>query len=207
MPCFDQPDLKARWTARAQPAAGWAAVSNGARVGAHRQARPASASCSRKRSRSRRICSRSRRASSASRPPSATGRTFRMFHRETDAAKVARNRDAIFDLHANALAWLEDYTGIPYPFGKFDFVADPVVPVRRHGAPGRDLLQRERPAARRVARRRISMLGRASVDLARDVAHVVRRSRDDEMVQRRVDEGGVREFHGREDREPVVSRR
>ena len=28
------------------------------------------------------------------------GRTFRMFHRETDAAKVARNREAIFDLHA-----------------------------------------------------------------------------------------------------------
>ena len=26
-----------------------------------------------------------------------------MFHRETDAAKVARNRDAIFDLHARAL--------------------------------------------------------------------------------------------------------
>ena len=48
-----------------------------------------------------------------------------MFHRETDAAKVARNRDAIFDLHARALAWLEDYTGIPYPFGKFDFVLIP----------------------------------------------------------------------------------
>ncbi len=48
-----------------------------------------------------------------------------MFHRETDAAKVARNRDAVFDLHATALAWLEDYTGIPYPFGKFDFVAIP----------------------------------------------------------------------------------
>jgi aminopeptidase N len=48
-----------------------------------------------------------------------------MFHRETDAAKVARNRDAIFDLHARALAWLEDYTGIPYAFGKFDFVLIP----------------------------------------------------------------------------------
>ena len=48
-----------------------------------------------------------------------------MFHRETDAAKVARNRDAIFDLQARALAWLEDYTGIPYPFGKFDFVLIP----------------------------------------------------------------------------------
>ena len=48
-----------------------------------------------------------------------------MFHRETDAAKVARNRDAIFDLHARALAWLEDYTAIPYPFGKFDIVLIP----------------------------------------------------------------------------------
>ena len=48
-----------------------------------------------------------------------------MLHRETDAAKVARNRDAIFDLHAAALAWLENYTGIPYPFGKFDFVLIP----------------------------------------------------------------------------------
>ena len=48
-----------------------------------------------------------------------------MFHRETDAAKVARNRDALFDLHAKSLAWLEDYTGIKYPWGKFDFVLIP----------------------------------------------------------------------------------
>ena len=48
-----------------------------------------------------------------------------MFHRETDAAKVARNREAIFDLHAAALAWLEQYTGIPYPWGKFDFLLVP----------------------------------------------------------------------------------
>ena len=53
------------------------------------------------------------------------GRTFRMFHRETDTSKVARNRDAIFDLHASALAWLEDYTTLAYPFGKFDFVLIP----------------------------------------------------------------------------------
>ena len=38
---------------------------------------------------------------------------------------MARNRDAIFDLHAKALSWLEDYTGIPYPFQKFDFVLVP----------------------------------------------------------------------------------
>ena len=29
------------------------------------------------------------------------------------------------DLHAQALSWLEEYTGIPYPFGKFDFVLIP----------------------------------------------------------------------------------
>jgi aminopeptidase N len=53
------------------------------------------------------------------------GRTLRMYHRETDTAKVALNRDAIFELHGKALAWLEEYTGIPYPFDKFDFVLVP----------------------------------------------------------------------------------
>src|SRR5688500_11710450 len=48
-----------------------------------------------------------------------------MFQRETDAAKVRRNRDVIFDLHATALEFLERYTAIPYAFGKFDFVAIP----------------------------------------------------------------------------------
>jgi aminopeptidase N len=40
-------------------------------------------------------------------------------------AKVARNREAIFDLHATALDWLETYTAIPYAFGKFDVVLIP----------------------------------------------------------------------------------
>src|SRR5207253_6465644 len=53
------------------------------------------------------------------------GCELRMFHRETDAAKVARNRDALFDLHASALAWLEDYTAIPYSFEKLDFILIP----------------------------------------------------------------------------------
>ena len=65
-----------------------------------------------------------------------------MFHRETDAAKVARNRDAIFDLHAAALAWLEDYTAIPYPFGKFDFVLIPSFQFGGMEHAGRDPLQR-----------------------------------------------------------------
>lgn len=53
------------------------------------------------------------------------GRRFTMYHRETDTSRVRRNAPAIFDLHATALAWLEAYTGIAYPFGKFDFFAVP----------------------------------------------------------------------------------
>jgi aminopeptidase N len=48
-----------------------------------------------------------------------------MFHRETDAKKVERNKEAVFDLHSSSLQWLERYTSIPYRFGKFDFVLIP----------------------------------------------------------------------------------
>ena len=53
------------------------------------------------------------------------GRTMTLLHRETDPKKVSRNIGAIFDLHAQAIAWLEDYTGIDYPFRKLDFVLIP----------------------------------------------------------------------------------
>lgn len=56
------------------------------------------------------------------------GRPLTMLHRETDAAKLARNVDAIFELHGQSIAWLEQYTGIPYPFQKFDFVLLPGFP-------------------------------------------------------------------------------
>jgi aminopeptidase N len=124
IPVFDQPNLKARWSLKLRYPDGWKAVSNGAEV------------------------------SSVSAPPfqetdfteteplptylfsfvvgdfkvetaERNGRTMRMFHRETDGKKVERNREAIFDLHATALEYMERYTGIPYAFGKFDWVAIP----------------------------------------------------------------------------------
>ncbi len=124
MPVFDQPDLKARWTLSLDLPTDWVAVSNGAETGhvnapGHHtvifaQTKPISTYLF---------------AFAAGRFSIETAerdsRTFRMFHRETDAAKVARNRDAIFDLHARALNWLEQYTAIPYAFGKFDFVLIP----------------------------------------------------------------------------------
>ena len=133
IPVFDQPDLKARWTLELTYPGDWQAVSNGApgTIGEiaffDGPARGGSAVTLR----------------FAETQPLPTylfsfvvgdfkveqavrnGRTFRFYHRETDAAKVARNVEAIFDLHARAIAFMEEYTGIPYAFGKFDFVGIP----------------------------------------------------------------------------------
>ena len=53
------------------------------------------------------------------------GRTMTLLHRETDPAKLQSSLGPIFRLHADALAFMEQYTGLPYPFQKFDFVAIP----------------------------------------------------------------------------------
>ncbi len=123
-PCFDQPDLKAQYNLELTIPKDWQAVSNGAEV--HRtessqnlvigfaETQPISTYLFT-------FATGKFKVETAER----NGRTFHMYHRETDDKKVERNRDAIFDLHAKALAWLEDYTQIPYPFGKFDFVLIP----------------------------------------------------------------------------------
>ncbi len=119
-PCFDQPNLKARYTLTLQLPDGWQAVANGAetrRTGgeitfAETQPLPTYLFS---------FVAGKFQIETATRD----GRELRMFHRETDAAKVARNRDAIFDLHAAALKWLENYTALAYAFGKFDFVLIP----------------------------------------------------------------------------------
>ena len=200
-PCFDQPDLKARYSLTLTVPAGWQAVSNGAETRPRSRGRPRTTCGSPRRSRCRRISSRSRPASSRSRPPSANGRTFRMFHRETDAAKVARNRDAIFDLHARALAWLEEYTAIPYAFGKFDFVLIPSFQFGGMEHAGAILYNASSLLLDESATQN-QLLDRANVIAHETVAHVVRRPGDDALVQRRVDEGSVRQLHGGQDREP-----
>ncbi len=131
-PCFDQPDIKARYTLSLDAPAGWETVANAAEM-----TRDAGADV-----RAAAAPSRQRIQFAETRPlptylfgfvagkfsverATRNGRELRMFHRETDAPKVARNREALFDLHAAALAWLEEYTAIPYPFDKFDFILIP----------------------------------------------------------------------------------
>ena len=123
-PCFDQPDLKARWTLSLEVPEGWEALGNGAEVSRATQQGLTRLKFAQTQPISTYLFAFAAGKFSVERAER-NGRAMRMLHRETDAAKVARNRDAIFDLHAAALDWMERYTGITYPFGKFDFLLVP----------------------------------------------------------------------------------
>jgi aminopeptidase N len=123
-PCFDQPDLKAKWNVALDVPDGWETLANGAET-----ARASSKGRTRVAFVETQPISTYLMAFAAGKffveRAERNGRTLRMLHRETDAAKIARNRDAVFDLHAAAIDWMEQYTGIPYPFGKFDMLLVP----------------------------------------------------------------------------------
>ncbi len=122
-PCFDQPDLKALYTLSLDLPADWTAVANG--------------SC-----REETVGDGRKRMSFTTAGPvstylfsfaagrwekavhSAGNRTYTAYYRETDPAKTAQ-LDEIFGLVDGAVRWMEDYTGIPLPFGKYDFVIVP----------------------------------------------------------------------------------
>lgn len=123
-PCFDQPDLKARYTLSLSVPENWVAVSNAPVA----EERPAEAG--------------RRRIAFAETEPLSTylfsfvagrferdtalrgGRAISMYYRETDPAKLAQ-KPAVFSLVFDALDYMEDYTGIPYPFAKYDFIVLP----------------------------------------------------------------------------------
>lgn len=169
MPVFDQPDLKARISWTLEVPADWEAVANGEIVErvtdgdratfAFRQSDPIASYVF---------------AFAAGRFDVVTaerdGRTFRFLHRETDADSLARNLDAIFDLHAAALAWLEDYTGIAYPFQKFDFVAIPAFQYGGMEHPGA-IFYRDRSFFLDEPATQAQLLGRASL-IAHETAHM-----------------------------------
>ena len=102
--------------------------------------------------------------------PAGSNRRLRMFHRETDATKVARNRDAVFDLHRTALAWLEDYTSLPYPFEKFDFVLLPSFQYGGMEHPGAVFYRQESVLLEESATQ-AELLARASL-IAHETSHM-----------------------------------
>ena len=97
------------------------------------------------------------------------GRPVQMFHRETDRRRVVRNLDTILGLHESALDWLEDYTGIPYPFEKFGFALIPSFQFGGMEHPGAIFYRANRLLLDEEATQS-EALGRASL-IAHETAH------------------------------------
>jgi aminopeptidase N len=168
-PAFDQPDMKARFRLTLTVPEGWEAVANGELL-----ERAAVEAGLRYRFAETVPLSTYLFAFAAGRfqveEAVREGRPMRIFHRETDPELVTRNLPAIFDLHATALAWLEEYTGIPYPFGKFDFVAVPSFQYNGMEHPGA-ILYRSSSLFLDPTATRAQELGRASL-IAHETAHM-----------------------------------
>lgn len=124
-PCFDQPDMKATYNLSLTIPAGWKGVSNS----------PVAAESEDAESGMRTIqfsptepLSTYLFAFAAGKfeyaRSSGDGRTIGAYHRETDPARLAQ-LDDIFLQVKTSLRKLEEYTGIPYPFAKYDLVIIP----------------------------------------------------------------------------------
>ncbi len=128
-PLFDQPNLKARFRLQLDLPAEWRAVANGSAESRTVRGERATIAFTETEPISSYLFAFAAgefRVEEAERG----GRRMALYHRETDRERIARNTAPIFDLHASALEWLEEYTGVPFPFEKLDFV---LVPAFQYG--------------------------------------------------------------------------
>jgi aminopeptidase N len=168
-PCFDQPNLKAVFQLTLETPETWRAVANGPLVRTDTADGWVTHTFGDTRPISTYLFSFAAGRFEVERATRA-GRVMHMYHRETDQEKLARNRDAVFDLHATALEWLEEFTDIPYPFDKFDFV---LIPSFQYGGmehPGA-ILYRAASLLHDESATQNQKLGRASL-IAHETAHM-----------------------------------
>ena len=123
-PCFDQPDIKALYKLSLEIPSQWKAVANGKAISevnagngrtlvSFQQTEPLSTYLFS-------FVAGELKKETFQRE----GRAISIYHRENDAEKVAQcsgMADEVFD----ALEWMEAYTGIPYPFDKYDLIIIP----------------------------------------------------------------------------------
>ncbi|MBT8336579.1 MAG: ERAP1-like C-terminal domain-containing protein [Gemmatimonadetes bacterium] len=186
LPVFDQPDLKARVSWELTVPEGWVAVANGPAVEAPPVPTELAGEGLDPAAVGEHEGPRTYRFDASAPIPTylmafaagrfqverevVDGRAYHMYHRETDAERLAANRDEIFGLVGRSMAWMEDYTGIEHPFAKHDFV---LVPSFQYGGmehPGAVLYRAESllldPSATQARR-----MGRASL-IAHETAHM-----------------------------------
>ncbi len=123
-PCFDQPDLKATFQLTLTIPDSWKCVGNspvisvqslgdGTRLVKFAQTEPLST-----------YLFAFTAGDFKTMTKTADGREITAYYRETDPKKIAQ-LDGIVDEIAGALRWQENFTGVKYPFAKYDFVALP----------------------------------------------------------------------------------
>ena len=117
-PCFDQPDLKATFSLSLKVPNGWTAISNGngeqhGQTFRFQTTKPIPTY----------LFSFTAGKFSVEQAER-DGRTLTLLYRETDPKKVAQI-PKLFDEIALSLRWMEEYTGIAYPFEKYGCVALP----------------------------------------------------------------------------------
>lgn len=124
-PCFDQPDLKAKYTLSLEIPQGWEGVAN------------ANVSLRDSASKNGRVVVEFNQTEPiptylfsfvAGKLQKLTkernGRSISIYHRETDPKKIGQC-DTIFSQIFMSLEWLENYTAIKYPFSKYDIIILP----------------------------------------------------------------------------------
>ena len=123
-PCFDQPNLKAVFTLSLTKPTGWKAIANAPLLDSMQEG-----------DNTRLLFRLSDKISTylfsfaagkfTTAATIADGRPMNFLYRETDSTKLRLSLDSIFRIEGQALQFMQTYTGIPYPFQKFDFVAIP----------------------------------------------------------------------------------
>jgi aminopeptidase N len=123
-PCFDQPNLKATFTLELTVPHDWKAVANG--PGERVETKNGASTYAFAQTRllpTYLFAFVAGKFETVSRTHK--GRSYTLYHRENSPAKLANNLDDIFNLLFLSVDRIERYTGVPYPFAKYDLVAVP----------------------------------------------------------------------------------
>lgn len=121
--CFDQPDIKGRYTLSLVMPADWTAISNGL-LQANTEADGQRSMTFRTTEPLPTYLFSFTAGRFSEQKAVRDGRQLTALYRETDPQKVAQ-LPVIFDEIALSLRWMEQYTGIAYPFQKYGFVILP----------------------------------------------------------------------------------
>ena len=165
-PCFDQPDLKARVTLRIEAPRDWAVLANGvatqvdstARTLRHRfaETQPISTYLIAFAAGPYATVTQARALSKGAAPTAVSmwARASRMKEAESDS---------LIGMNTQALQWLGEWFGVPYPFGKYDFLLAPVFPFGGMEHPGavfyneQSFIYRERPTTSQLLGRQATV--------------------------------------------------